>query len=501
MAPIVFWSYLLSSVYLAAAVLLAVYGVNSMLLALLFFRSRGQATRAPRLTTLPAVTVQLPLYNERWVARRLLEAVAELDYPRSLLEVQVLDDSDDLTREIVDSVSARLRRRGINIRVLRRENRAGYKAGALAEGLRIATGELVAIFDADFVPPRDWLRRVVPHLVANPRAGFLQTRWGHINETYSAPTRAQTLALDGHFIVEQSARQRSGLLMNFNGSGGIWRRECIEQSGGWTARTLCEDLDLSYRAQMAGWSCLYLPEVVVPAEVPPTVSAFKSQQRRWATGSIQCLRHLAGPLLRSRLTLAQKLEGLVHLGGYLGHPLMLVLLLLSLPLLLLDGGVRFHLTFLGFASLGPPTVYVISQAVQGAKGWRRLSALPILILLGTGMAVSNTRAVLRAFRSDGGVFQRTPKFSLVGQRGEWTGRRYLVGAESIPVGEVAAALYALLCIAVAAERGTYYAIPFMCLYLAGFAYVATSTWREGRAERSGERAANLSSQPSRPWVR
>jgi len=436
----VIWSYLLSSIYLAAAVLLAVYGVNSMLLTVLFLRRRRWNAHAPGLTALPTVTVQLPLYNERWVARRLLEAVAGLDYPRSLLEVQVLDDSDDLTQEIVNSVAARLRRRGLDISVVRRPQRTGYKAGALAEGLRVAKGELVAIFDADFVPPRDWLRRVVPHLMAEPGAGFLQTRWGHINETYSAATRAQTLALDGHFIVEQSARQRNGLPMNFNGSGGIWRRECIEQSGGWTARTLCEDLDLSYRAQMAGWSGLYLPEVVAPAEVPPTVSAFKSQQRRWATGSIQCLRHLAGPLLRSRLGWAQKVEGLVHLGGYLGHPLMLILLLLSLPLLLLDGGMRFHLAFLGFASLGPPAVYVLSQAVQGARGRRRLCALPILILLGTGMAVNNTRAVLRALRSDGGVFQRTPKFSLVGQKGEWTGRRYLVGVEAVPTGEVAAAL-------------------------------------------------------------
>ncbi len=500
MASIVMWSYLLSSIYLAAALLLAVYGFNSLLLGLLYLHQRHRLVPEPTLSRLPRVTVQLPLYNERWVARRLLEAMDDLDYPRDRLEVQVLDDSDDLTRDIVDEVAERLRRRGLNITVHRREHRTGYKAGALADGLRSARGELIAIFDADFVPARDWLRRVVPHLVADERLGFVQTRWGHMNGTYSAATRAQTLALDGHFIVEQTARQRSGLLMNFNGSGGIWRRECIEQAGGWTARTLCEDLDLSYRAQMAGWNCLYLPEVVVPAEVPPTVSAFKSQQRRWATGSIQCLRHLAGPLLRSRLTLPQKLEGLVHLGGYLGHPLMLALLLLSLPLLLLDGGVRFHLTFLGLASLGPPIVYVISQAVQGAAGWRRLQALPVLILLGTGMAVNNTRAALRALRMDGGVFQRTPKYSLVGSKGKWAGRRYLVSGDAIPWGELAAALYALLCIAVAVRQESYYAVPFLCLYLAGFAYVGWSSWREARAERAGQRAAALSSQPSRPWV-
>jgi len=495
----VLWSYLLSGMYLLAAILLAVYGVNSMLLGALFLtHRRGASAREP--SVWPRVTVQIPLYNERWVARRVIEAVAQLDYPRSQLQVQVLDDSDDATRHIVSSAVARLRRQGLNIKVLHRPQRSGYKAGALAEGLKSTETELIAVFDADFVPPPDWLRRVVPYVVADPGLGFVQTRWGHINESYSAATRAQALALDGHFVVEQTARQRSGLLINFNGSAGIWRRRCIEEAGGWSARTLCEDLDLSYRAQMAGWRCLYLPEVVTPAELPPTVSAFKSQQRRWATGSVQCLRHLAGPLLRSRLSLAQKLEGLVHLGGYLGHPLMLILLLLSLPLLLMDGGLRFQLAFLGLASLGPPAVYVLSQTVQGERGWRRLLGLPVLILLGTGMAVNNTRAVLRSFRNEVGVFQRTPKYSLVGDKGEWAGRHYLMGVESLPTGELLGTLYALLCIVVALQQRNYFTIPFLALYVASLGYVALSTWRESRAERAALRRATLSSQPSRPGV-
>ncbi|MGI6207263.1 MAG: glycosyltransferase [Anaerolineae bacterium] len=492
-------SYGLSVIYLLAALLLAVYGFNSLLLAALFLRHRRGPT-AGEPSSWPAVTVQLPVYNERWVVRRLLEAASRLDYPRHLLEIQVLDDSTDHTRAIAESVAAKLRRRGLDVRVIHRPDRKGYKAGALAHGLQSARGELIAVFDADFVPPPDWLRRVVPYLVADEGLGFVQTRWGHINEGYSGPTRAQTLALDGHFVVEQPARQRSGLLMNFNGSAGVWRRSCIEGAGGWSARTLCEDLDLSYRAQMAGWRGLFLPEVVVPAEVPPTVSAFKCQQRRWATGSVQCLRHLFRPLLRSSLSLTQKLQGLVHLSGYVAHPLMLVLLLVSLPLLLLDGGLRFHLAFLGLASLGPPTVYTLAQVVQGGRAWRRLAYLPTLVLLGTGLAVSNTRAVVRALYTDGGAFQRTPKFSLVGKRGDWRGRQYMVGADPSTLGELGMALYALATIAVALSRGSVYAVPFLALYVAGFTYVAASSLREARAEREGARRAALSSQPSRPWA-
>ncbi|NPV08464.1 MAG: glycosyltransferase [Anaerolineae bacterium] len=492
-------SYFLSAIYLLAALLLATYGFNSLVLTALFLRHR-RGSRAEEPRWWPSVTVQLPVYNERWVVRRLLEAVSRLDYPRDRLQIQVLDDSDDYTHAMVDSMAARLRRRGLDVTVLHRTERSGYKAGALANGLASARGEFIAIFDADFVPPTNWLRRVVPYLAADRGLGFVQTRWGHINEGYSVPTRAQALALDGHFVVEQPARQRSGLLMNFNGSAGIWRRRCIEGAGGWSARTLCEDLDLSYRAQLAGWRGLYLPEVVVPAEVPPTVSAFKSQQRRWATGSVQCLRYLAGPVLRSRLSLGQKVESLIHMGGYLGHPLMLVLLLVSLPLLLLDGGLRFHLTFLGLASLGPPTLYILSQAMQGGAGWRRLAYLPVLVLLGTGLAVSSTRAVIRALRSDGGAFERTPKYSLVGRRGDWRGRHYVVGADSWTLGELGMAAYALVAIAVAASRGSVYAIPFLALYAAGFLYVAASSLSEARAERAGARRAALNSQPSRPWV-
>jgi len=489
--------YLLSALYLTAAVWLAVYGFNSLTLTLLFLHVRRRPNPSPGAGPLPRVTVQLPIYNERWVVRRLLEAAARLDYPRELLQLQVLDDSVDDTRAIVDALVERWRRRGLDISVIRRQQRRGFKAGALANALPLATGELIAIFDADFSPPRDWLLRVVPHFAGRPRLGFVQTRWGHLNGVYSGPTRAQVLALDGHFIVEQTARQRSGLLMNFNGTAGIWRRTCVENAGGWSQRTLCEDLDLSYRAQMAGWQSLYLPDVVAPAEVPPTVSSFKRQQRRWATGSTQCLRHLAAPLLRSRLRWWQKLGGLVHLSGYCGHPLLLLLLIISLPMLFVDGGMRFQTAFLGVASIGPPLLYSVSQMVQGRKGTRRLVYLPLLVLLGGGLALSNTLAVLRGLSGGSGSFERTPKFRLVGAGGDWRGKSYALGFDATALGEVALAFYALVGAGVAWHEGRVYAVPFFGLYLLGFAYVAFEGLREGRAARAqAKRAPTLSSQAS-----
>jgi len=487
-------AYLLNTIYLLAAALLAVYGSNALLLTWLFLRVRSREAQAEKPACLPSVTLQLPVYNERWVIRRIIDAIGALDYPRDLLEVQVLDDSTDDTTIIAQGVAERWRKRGLDIRVIHRSDRSGYKAGALSNGLRQAKGELVAIFDADFVPPRDWLMKVVPHFCNDERLGFVQTRWGHVNGGYSATTQAQVLALDGHFIIEQTARQRCGLLMNFNGTAGVWRRACIEDAGGWSSRTLSEDLDLSYRAQLRGWRTLYLPEVVAPAEVPPQVIAFKNQQRRWATGSVQCLRHLLRPLLRSGLSSWQKIEGIVHLGGYLCHPLMVILLLLSPVLLLLEGGLRFQLTFLSLASLGPPLLYIVAQAVQGSKGLERIAYLPVLVMLGTGLALSNTLGVLRGLMGDGGDFQRTPKFRLVGASGDWRGRAYALGLGSTSFGELMLSLYAVVSVAVAWHKGSSYAVPFLALYACGFAYVAFESIRESRSTRvRAKRAASVAS--------
>jgi len=485
----------LSAINIVAALLLALYGINSLVLSGLYLRVRWRAPKPIADGPLPAVTVQLPIYNERWVVDRLINAVATFDYPRDLLQVQVLDDSTDETTQIATALVQRWRRRGLDIVLLHRDTRRGYKAGAMAAALPLARGELIAIFDADFLPPRDWLRRVVGYFDGDPRLGFVQTRWGHLNESYSAATRAQALALDGHFVVEQTARQRSGLFMNFNGTAGIWRRSCVEACGGWSARTLCEDLDLSYRAQLDGWHTLYLPDVVTPAELPPTVSSFKRQQRRWATGSVQCLRHLLVPLLRSKATLWQKLEGAVHLSGYISHPLMLLMLLLSLPLMLVDGGLRYHLTVLGIASMGPPLLYVLSQVVQGATNVRRLAYLPVLVAIGTGVALSNTVAVARALRHDGGEFERTPKFRLVGSAGRWRGRHYVQSRDLTTLGEAALAVYAIVAMVMAVQCTNYYALPFLGLYAVGFSYVVLESVienRHGRLRPVGKR--------DKPWL-
>jgi cellulose synthase/poly-beta-1,6-N-acetylglucosamine synthase-like glycosyltransferase len=343
---------------------LAIYGLNSLILAFLYLRHRRAVVPAPSAdwSVLPPVTVQVPVYNELHVVERAIDGVAALDYPRDRLQIQILDDSTDETTRLARARTALHRERGVDITVLRRPDRGGFKAGALAWGLSQARGEYVAIFDADFCPHPDFLLRTIPHFLARPRLGMVQTRWSYLNADYSPLTRAQALALDGHFVVEQAGRHRSGLLVSFNGAAGVWRRRCIEEAGGWQADTLCEDLDLSYRAQLAGWECLYLPAVDAPAEVPPQIAAFKRQQSRWAQGSVQALRKLAGSILRSRrLRWGQKGMALVHLSSYLAHPLMVVFLLASLPTLLMPDSALLPLGSLGLMCLGPLLVYVVSQ--------------------------------------------------------------------------------------------------------------------------------------------
>jgi cellulose synthase/poly-beta-1,6-N-acetylglucosamine synthase-like glycosyltransferase len=465
----------LTFIHALAAVWLAIYGLNSFVLAFLYLRHR-RAVALPLpmdRSALPTVTVQAPVYNEFHVIERVIDAVAALDYPRDRLHIQILDDSTDETTRLARSRAALHRERGVDVAVLQRPDRRGFKAGALAWGLSQARGEYIAIFDADFCPRPDFLLRTIPHFLTCPRLGLVQTRWSYLNTDYSPLTRAQVLALDGHFVVEQTGRHRSGLLMIFNGAAGVWRRRCIEESGGWQSDTLCEDLDLSYRAQLAGWECLYLPTVDVPAEVPPEIAAFKQQQSRWAQGSMQALRKLARPILRSRrLGWGQKAMALVHLSSYLAHALMVVLLLVSLPLVLVPGSAPLSLSGLGLMCLGPPVVYAISQWQLYPNPWRRLRAFPLLALVGIGIAWCNTRAVWRGLTRWGGTFARTPKFRLEGRAGRWANSRYRLGASSSIIGEVALALYALTTAFLARAPGHHGLIPFLLVYAAAFGTVA-----------------------------
>ena len=468
---------LLGFAYLVATALLAVYGLNSLVLTWLFLRHRREDVPRSPLAETPAVTVQLPIYNELYVVERLIDAVARLDYPRDRLQIQVLDDSTDETTAVARARVDFYWSQGIDIELIHRAERTGFKAGALQHGLTMARGEFIAIFDADFCPEPDFLAKTVPHFLERPHLGMIQTRWGHINADYSPLTRAQAIALDGHFVVEQTARHRSGLFMSFNGTAGIWRRECIGASGGWQGDTISEDLDLSYRAQLSGWDFLFLPDVLSPAEIPPQINAFKRQQFRWAKGSIQCALKLWRPVLKAPVSLFKRLQAMIHLTSYLVHPLMLFLCLSFLPLMLWKGGGRLPLAYLSLASLGPPLLYALSQRSLYPDWLKRFAYFPVLIFLGTGIALNNTRAVWEALTRRENDFRRTPKFCLEESEDRWSGRRYALSFNWATLGEFVLGLYVALTTWVAFQQGNYYAVPFLLLYVGGFGYVAfCSLW-------------------------
>jgi cellulose synthase/poly-beta-1,6-N-acetylglucosamine synthase-like glycosyltransferase len=498
--------FLLSIVYLIAALLVALYGANALLLTALYLRRRqGRTNQPPLPEAWPLVTVQLPIYNELYVVQRLIDAVARLDYPRDRLQIQVLDDSTDETSCLARARVLHHRAQGLDIELIRRRDRRGFKAGALALGLETAQGEFIAIFDADFIPAADFLKRTVPHLVAEPHLAFVQTRWGYLNPGYSALTRAQTLALDGHFVVEHLGRNRNSLLMNFNGTAGVWRRMAIESAGGWQSDTLTEDVDLSFRAQLAGWQALYLPEIVAPAELPPQVAAFKRQQARWATGAAQCLVKLGGELLkgeispltrrwvhrtlsphgeRRRLGWPARLEALLHLSVWVAHPMSLVLLLLTLPSLLGQIPQSWNLTAFWLVAFGPLLAYALSQRHLYPDWKRRMTWMPVLALLGTGLALSNTVAIARGLLGRDLTFRRTPKFHVLKRGDRWIDSRYALPFEWLTLGELALAAYSLATIAVALALGNYFAVPFLLLYTGGYGYIGVNGLRDAWTNRS-----------------
>ncbi len=479
--------FILLTIYVIAALLLAVYAFNSWVLTFIFLKHRHHTLQPVSLIKgqEPMVTVQLPIFNESLVVERLIDAVVRLDYPQARLQIQVLDDSTDETTEIARNRVAHYRQQGYNIQMIHRTDRAGFKAGALKEAMAQATGEYFAIFDADFVPRPDFLKQTIPYFMADDKVGFVQTRWGHLNRHYSLLTAAQALALDGHFTVEQAARNRSGLLMNFNGTAGVWRRDCVESAGHWQGDTISEDFDLSYRAQLAGWKCLFLPKVVAPAEIPPQLAAFKRQQFRWAKGSIQCLKKLGWRVLRSPLPVWVKLQALIHLSSYLVHPLMVTLAVIT-PLLMIAGGttqIHFPLIYLSLVSLGPPFLYAVAQAALYPGRWRQhYKAMPLLILLGSGVALSNSRAVVEALLGVGNVFRRTPKFKVTARGDRWQQSAYRLPLEGLVLGELALALFSLFGAGIAATNGNQFAVPFILLYAFGFGYVSLQGMWDARLE-------------------
>jgi cellulose synthase/poly-beta-1,6-N-acetylglucosamine synthase-like glycosyltransferase len=472
------WLFFLGVTYLLVAIWLSIYGFNAFVLLFLYFRHRRDrvdygAPEPASHADFPLVTVQMPIYNEKYVVHQAIDALVRLDWPRDRLQIQVLDDSTDETTEIARQCVEAYRQQGMDIELIHRTQRSGYKAGALNEALEAARGPFVALFDADFRPPPDFLRRTVSHLAADPALGFVQARWGHLNDEFSLLALAQAMALDGHFVVEHTARQRAGLLTNFSGTGGVWRRACIEACGGWRGEMLTEDMDLSYRAQLAGWKGLALPDVVVPAELPVQLAAFKRQQFRWAKGNTQCLLRQVRSLMGAPLPLFVRIQGLIHLSYYLAHPLMLVLMLCTLPLIWHGLLGRWSLTVLSAATFGPPLLYVVSQWAIYAGWWRRLRALPVLICLGMGLALNTTAAVIEAVLGIQSAFQRTPKYQIEGKSGSWRGDSYALSAGRLVWGEILLTVYALLAVLAAVFRGNWQAIPFLLLYVVGFGYVST----------------------------
>ena len=469
--------------HLVALVGLFLYGVNAYVMVAVHWwrRRRAEATPPPAPPAVwPAVTVQLPLYNERYVARRLLEAVSRLDYPGDRLEIQVLDDSTDDTTAVVAAAVADLRGRGLDVTHLHRRERTGFKAGALAAGLARARGGFVAIFDADFVPPHDFLRQTIPHF-ADPRVAVVQARWGHLNREFSLLTVAQALGIDGHFGVEQPARCWGSLLLNFNGTAGVWRRAAIEDAGGWAHDTLTEDLDLSYRAQLRGWRIVYRPDVVCPAELPVLITGFKSQQRRWAKGSIQTALKLLPAVLRSHLPLWTKYQASIHLTYYMIHPLMLIVVLLSVPLLGLQRpwlsacALVLVSLMVGVATFGPGSMLVYAQRVLDPAWWRHAWRLPTIMVIGVGVAWSTSWAVLGAFVRRDREFVRTPKFGIGPAGGHWRGKAYGDRGAWGALIEVALGLYCAWTTWLFWDHGQYGALPFLLLYTVGFLTVGILT--------------------------
>ncbi len=457
--------------------ILAIYGWHRYYLVYVYLKNKHRAPKPlPPLETLPPVTIQLPIFNEMYVADRLIDAVCEMDYPRELLEIQVLDDSTDETSEIAELAARRHAARGFNIRYIHRVDRRGYKAGALEAGLKESSSPFVAIFDADFIPSRDFLMRTLPYFESDPKVGMVQARWGHINQDYSLLTKIQAILLDAHFVLEHGGRNRAGCFFNFNGTAGVWRREAIETSGGWQHDTLTEDLDLSYRAQLRGWRFIFLPDVVSPAEVPVEMNSFKSQQHRWAKGSIQTCIKLLPQILRSKQPLAVKAEAFFHLTANFNYLLMSLLSILMFPsmwvrynmgwteMLLIDVPLFFAAT----ASVA--NFYVLSQRELYADWRQRIRYLPFLMSIGIGLCVNNTRAVLEAIFGKQSEFARTPKYGIEQDSDEWVGKKYHQSVGVQPIVELALGLYFTGTVFYALANQIYGTLPFLMLFQVGFLY-------------------------------
>jgi cellulose synthase/poly-beta-1,6-N-acetylglucosamine synthase-like glycosyltransferase len=468
-------SNLLLGVYFLAIGGLGLYGLFGLLTFALYWRHRQETFPTPPLPADPAaVTVQLPIYNEPFVVERLIHTAVSLNYPAHKLQIQVIDDSTDGTTERATRLVAYYKERGVNIGMVHRANRHGYKAGALAHALTLASGEFIAIFDADFQPQPEFLWQTIPHFEQNPLLGMVQTRWSHLNNGRSPLTGAQAIALDKHFAMEQTVRHRANLFPKFNGAGGVWRRSCLEDAGGWHSDTVCEDLCLSTRAVLLNWECLFLNEVQSPAELPTTISAYKSQQARWSKGSSQCLLKYGRSILTARQhTPLARLYALMSMSAYSTNLFLIVLLLLQIPLLLSDFRFSPWMLLFSIAGIGQPLLFIMSQQVLYPDWLRRLRHFPTMVLIAIGMAPSNGRAILQALFTRDHTFVRTPK-----QGNQSQSSLAELSFDWIVLLELGLAVYALIGFFLALQQRNYGPLFFLGSCALAFSYMVVLTMRE-----------------------
>lgn len=494
--------------YFAMLAMLSFYGSHRYLMVYLYRKNQGPDAKPDHEFSeedLPVVTIQLPLFNERYVCQRLIDAVCAMDYPSDRLEIQVLDDSTDDTTDLARRAVRRWREDGIDVKVIHREDRTGYKAGALEEGLEVARGEFVAVFDADFIPGKDFVRKTI-HYFTNPKVGMVQARWEHINRSYSLLTRAQAVLLDGHFVIEHTARNRSGRFFNFNGTAGIWRASVIAEAGGWQHDTLTEDLDLSYRAQMAGWKFIFLRDLGVPSELPVEMSAFKSQQHRWAKGSIQTSFKLLPTVLKSDQPWKIKLEAFFHLTANMAYLLLVVLAILMPVATLIRLHEGWYVTlmidlpiFMG-ATFSICTFYYYSQRELGRSRLETLKLLPAVMGLGIGISLNNTKAVLEAIAGHESPFVRTPKYAIQSSGESWTSKLYIKKSTLLPALEFlfGAWFTASIVFVLLDARESLYSLPFLILFQFGFLYVAILSISHAVQARIGRVRGQLEDMNSTP---
>ncbi len=498
--------------YFIVMIILAFYGIHRYQLVWLYYRNRRKAAKSSeppatfREEDLPFVTIQLPIFNEQFVIDRLLDACCRLDYPRDRFEIQLLDDSTDETVQVASAMVERFATGTQNlgpqpVYYLHRTNRYGYKAGALEEGLKTAKGELIAIFDADFVPPTTWLRQVVHHF-AEPGIGMVQTRWTHLNRNYSFLTQVEAILLDGHFVLEHGGRSRAGVFFNFNGTAGMWRRQAIEEAGGWQHDTLTEDTDLSYRAQLKGWKFKYLQDVECPAELPIEMTAFKTQQARWAKGLIQTGKKILPSVMRSNAPFHIKLEAWYHLTANISYPLMIVLSTLLMPAMIIrswQGPIQMLLIDLPLfmaSTMSVSSFYLTSQRELFPRTWwKTFLYLPFLMSLGVGLTITNTKAVLEALVGHKSAFARTPKFGVQKKGDKSQAKKYRKRLGIIPWIELLIGCYFAWTVYYAVSTENFFTVPFLLLFVLGYWYTGLLSIFQGLFERRGATGDEIHEKP------